>query len=185
MKKYIILLWLGLLSACSLIGHGLANQYYYLPHSHFIPPLQNYHAIDVQLQLASYLHISSMVVGNTENTVIFTNQNQWIGDLAKAIRNNLSNRLNELGQKERHFFTIDTNHRHTKKLVIFIERFQGNLNGTARVTGYAKLLNQEDEVQKANDFDIEVKQQQNGYPAMLQALDQALKLAAQRIYSLF
>lgn len=46
-------------------------------------------------------------------------------------------------------------------------------------------MNQEDEVQKANDFDIKVKQHQNGYPAMLQALDQALKLAAQRIYSLF
>lgn len=184
--KYIIpLLLFSLLSACSLMDHGLANQYYYLPHSHFIPPLQNYHAIDVELQLASYLNTSSMVVGDTDDTVIFTNQNQWIGNLAEAIRNNLSNCLNELGQKERRFFTINTNHRHTKKLVIFVERFQGNLDGTARVTGYAKLLNQEDEVQKANDFDIKVKQQQNGYPAMLQALDQALKLAAQRIYSLF
>lgn len=183
--KYIIPLLLSLLSACSLMDHSLANQYHYLPHSHFIPPLQNYHATHIELQLASYLNTSSMVVGDTEGTVIFTSQNQWVGNLAEAIRNNLSNRLNELGQRERRFFTIDTNHRHTKKLVIFIERFQGNLNGTARVTGYAKLLNQEDEVQKANDFDIKVKQQQNGYPAMLQALDRALKLAAQRIYSLF
>lgn len=183
--KYIIPFLLSLLGACSLIGNGLANQYHYLPHAHFIPPLQNYHAIHVELQLASYLNTSSMVVGNTDNTVIFTNQNQWIGSLSEAIRNNLSNRLNELGQREQRFFTIDTNHQQTKKLVIFIERFQGNVDGTARVTGYAKLLNQEDEVQKANDFDIKVKQHQNGYPAMLQALDQALKLAAQRIYSLF
>ncbi|MFH4353954.1 MAG: ABC-type transport auxiliary lipoprotein family protein [Neisseriaceae bacterium] len=179
--------WLGFifyLSACT-FDSVPGTRYYYLPDSNFIPPVaQPEEQVTVEVSLPSYLATSAMVIGDNDGSSFqLTTQNLWATELSSAIKNNLINHLNQLGASKKQFFSpkgLDP-----RKLLVTLEKFQGDVNGRARVIGYATLLNAKGTVIKSIAFREEARQEADGYPGMLEALNKALRQLSQRLYVLF
>ncbi|QRN40771.1 MAG: hypothetical protein GKC53_01145 [Neisseriaceae bacterium] len=184
MKRYIITFCLiFFLNACA----SKANtQYYYLPNSNFIPPLKINNVIEITVQVADHLSSPSIVIGDKRfHSIHFTTNHLWAENLAKSIQNNISNKLNQLGKNNDNAFSIYSDTNSLEKLEIIIEKFQGNLDGTAEVVGYANLLDNQHNIKKSLAFKETALQSFDGYQGMLEALDNALSKVANKIYIFF
>ncbi|MCV2502526.1 MAG: ABC-type transport auxiliary lipoprotein family protein [Neisseriaceae bacterium] len=185
MRRYIIAFCLILfLNACA--SNAINTEYYYLPNSDFIPPLQINNAVEVTVNTADYLSSSSIAIGEKNtNSIHLTTNHLWAESLSKAIQSNISNKLNQLGMSNSYAFSIYPNPNASERLEIVIDRFQVNLDGTVEVAGHAKLLDAQDKIKNALAFKETALQKTHGYQGMLEALDDALMQVANKIYIFF
>ena len=181
-RRYLLLFLLATLSACA-SKNETPIEYYYLPHSLYEPPLQETGAIRVEVELNSALATSSFVVGvdtgSGENAVVLSARNLWAEDLGNAIRNNLSNKLNLLGEKTGQSFTI---YGHDfPRLHVVIEKFQGNTRGPVQISGYASFFLRGKKAPQSFAFKASAPQYDAGYSALAASLDKALDKVAKQI----
>ncbi len=171
MKKFIIASCVALLlSACA----NTPTQYYRLPDSVLKTNTElQKPAIDTKVTLASYLNSSSMVYEVAPQQVQFTQNNIWAEDLQSALQNNLLNKLNQQSRHQRYVLPNGA----TEKLNINIQSFYGSYTGDVVVEGYAQWL-KGNQIVRSRNFSVRTEQQGSGYPAMLEAMNNALNQVA-------
>lgn len=183
--KYILSFCL-ILCFCACASSVVTTQYYYLPNSNFIPPVKFNNAIEVNVNTADYLSSGAMVLGGQNSNVLhLASLHLWAKDLDVSIRNNLSNQLNQLGTKDNRYFSIYPNPNQEDKLEVIIEKFQSNLDGTVEITGYANLLNHQNNIKNSMAFQEKILQKSADYQGMINALDTALVKVSNTIYLFF
>jgi uncharacterized protein len=168
MKKWLPVMMACLLSACSSSGEN--KTYYQLP----VPPAgvqstasQGGHLLWVeQVSIPDYLAGNGVVYQTSDVQYVIANNNLWASPLDQQLRTtlvaNLSNQLpgwvvasQPLGSDQ------DT-------LNVSVNGFHGRYDGTVVVSG-EWLLNHQGQLIK-RPFHIELKQQQDGYDAMVKVL---------------
>ncbi len=174
MKKILLTIAMSIvLAGCA---SSSSTQYYRLPDSALKSNTQlNKTAVSTQVILANYLQSNSMVYEIAPNQMQFTQNNMWAESLPTALQNSVLNKLNQNSHQYR--FVGDGGN--SRQLQIYVQSFYGSHTGDVVLEGYAQWL-QEGKTIRNQNFTIRQAQAKDGYPAMLNAMNQALaQLAAQ------
>lgn len=180
MRKWLLVLIAALLSACSSSDEG--KTYYQLPAGPQAlssqTTSQGRQLLWVeQVTIPDYLAGNGVVYQTTDVQFTIANSNLWASPLDQQLRNtlvaNLSSQLpgwvvssTPLGSEQ-------------QVLNVNVTGFHGRYDGRVIVSG-EWLLNSQGELVK-RPFNIELKQQQDGYDAMVKMLGQAWQQEAQSI----
>ncbi|MDO4640116.1 MAG: ABC-type transport auxiliary lipoprotein family protein [Neisseria sp.] len=157
------------LSACSTTA---ATQYYSLPDSQFELPQGQGKEIAVQIVLAEPLNNGGLVYQTDPLSLNFARNNLWASPLDQALAASFSNKLNRR-QHSSYRYVPASRSGSSQVLKIYIEAFNGSYKGSTLVKGYAVRPNGH-----GKNFNIETPQQGDGYPAMIQSLDEGVESAA-------
>ncbi|OSI12708.1 PqiC family protein [Neisseria canis] len=157
-----------MLGACST---PVASQYYTLPDSQFELPLGSGNEIAVQVILAEPLNNGGLVYQTDALNLNFARNNLWAAPLDQALAASFANKLNRQNPQHRYIPAHRTNS--SQILKIYIEAFNGSYRGHTVVKGYTVWPDG-----KGRNFNIETPQQGDGYPAMIQSLNEGLQNAA-------
>lgn len=158
------------LAACSSVD----TAYFTLPDSQFELPAGQGNEVSLQVILAEPLANGGLVYQTDPLHLNFAKQNLWAAPLDQSIAANLANKLNR--QSNRYRFIPAGRSQAGTTLKIYIENFNGTYRGHTLVQGYSQWPDG-----SGRNFRIETPQQGDGYPAMVQSLDQGLARAAERL----
>lgn len=156
------------LGAC---GTTAATRYYTLPDSQFELPAGSGSETAVQIILAEPLNNGGLVYQTDPSGLNFARNNLWAAPLDQSLAASLSNKLNRKNPGRRYLPAGRSNS--TQTLKIYIEAFNGSYTGRTQVKGYALWPDG-----RGRNFNIETPQQGDGYPAMIQSLNEGLENAA-------
>lgn len=159
------------LTACS---SGVSTAYFSLPNSQFELPEGQGNEVALQVILAEPLANGGLVYQTDPLHLNFAKQNLWAAPLDQSIAANLANKLNRQGSRYR--FIPAHRSQAATTLKVYIENFNGTYQGHTLIQGYSQWPNG-----SGRNFRIETPQQGDGYPAMVQSLDQGLSQAAERL----
>ena len=158
------------LAACSSVN----TAYFTLPDSQFELPAGQGDEVALQVILAEPLATGGLVYQTDPLHLNFAKQNLWAAPLDQSIAANLANKLNR--QNNRYRFIPAGRSQASTTLKIYIENFNGTYQGHTLIQGYSQWPDG-----SGRNFRIETPQQGDGYPAMVQSLDQGLTQAAERL----
>ena len=158
------------LAACSSVN----TAYFTLPDSQFELPAGQGDEVALQVILAEPLATGGLVYQTDPLHLNFAKQNLWAAPLDQSIAANLANKLNR--QSKRYRFIPAGRSQASTTLKIYIENFNGTYQGHTLIQGYSQWPDG-----SGRNFRIETPQQGDGYPAMVQSLDQGLTQAAERL----
>ena len=158
------------LAACSSVN----TAYFTLPDSQFELPAGQGNEVALQGILAEPLATGGLVYQTDPLHLNFAKQNLWAAPLDQSIAANLANKLNR--QSKRYRFIPAGRSQASTTLKIYIENFNGTYQGHTLIQGYSQWPDG-----SGRNFRIETPQQGDGYPAMVQSLDQGLTQAAERL----
>lgn len=158
------------LAACSSVN----TAYFTLPDSQFELPAGQGNEVALQVILAEPLATGGLVYQTDPLHLNFAKQNLWAAPLDQSIAANLANKLNR--QSKRYRFIPAGRSQASTTLKIYIENFNGTYQGHTLIQGYSQWPDG-----SGRNFRIETPQQGDGYPAMVQSLDQGLTQAAERL----
>lgn len=158
------------LAACSSVN----TAYFTLPDSQFELPAGQGNEVALQVILAEPLATGGLVYQTDPLHLNFAKQNLWAAPLDQSIAANLANKLNR--QSKRYRFIPAGRSQASTTLKIYIENFNGTYQGHTLIQGYSQWPDG-----SGRNFRIETPQQVDGYPAMVQSLDQGLTQAAERL----
>ncbi|MGB4883289.1 MAG: ABC-type transport auxiliary lipoprotein family protein [Neisseria sp.] len=160
------------LSACS---SPTPVQYYPLPDSAFVLPPKRTQEAALLIILAEPIKTQSLLYQTNPSQLSFAKKHLWVEGHEDALSASLSNKLNRLNRRIR-YQPVRRSDNPKNLLKVYIETFQGNYQGYTQITGYAQWANG-----KSRSFAVQTPQQGDGYPAMVQSLDEGLESVAAEI----
>lgn len=155
-----------LLAACST---PQSTRYFVLPDSQYTQ-LRQGNELAVKVYLAEPLNQGGLVYQTDAYHLNFAKNHLWASPLETALANNLSNKLNRLNRL--YTFVPSARSQSSQVLKVYIEAFNGSYQGQTVVSGYALWPNGQ-----SKPFHVETPQQGDGYPAMVESLENGLNRA--------
>ena len=172
MRRLFLICTAALLAACST---PQATQYFTLPDSQYSLPAQRGNETAVRVILAEPLNNGGLVYQTDAYHVNFARNHLWAGALDNALAASFSNKLNRLNPA-RQFIPANRSSAGAPVLKIYVEAFQGSYQGETLVRGYAVWPNGQ-----GRNFNIATPQQNDGYTAMVESLNEGVSAAAAAI----
>lgn len=156
-----------------------APSYYQLPLPEAAPGSIAADAVAVYVapvQVASYLNGRGLVLATSEVELAIARQHLWAEALDQQLQRQLRQRLQLLRPDLSMLMQSQNN---ALKLAISVERFYGQADGTALFSGRYTLSSKTG----SSAFQFTVPLQQDGYPALVTALSQAVQQLSEQIAS--
>lgn len=174
MKKWILLTLVIALFGCSSTPEPKVNLYL-MPSSSASTPLtqpKGLPSLVVEpLQLAAYLDTQAIVYRQSETQVILAKENLWAQRLAPQLTERITK---DLRHKQATYWPTAWNATAVQqqhwKLQLRLQRFNGVYNGNAEVAGNWELVNPKGKSVFNQEFYFEIPLQEEGYPALIEAL---------------
>lgn len=128
------------------------------------------------VQVASYLNGRGLVLATSEVELAIARQHLWAEALDQQLQRQIRQRLQLLRPE---LSMLMQSQRDAVNLTISVERFYGQADGTALVSGRYSLSGKTG----SNAFQYKVPLQQDGYPALVAAFSQAVQQLSEHIAS--
>lgn len=127
------------------------------------------------IDVADYLNGSGLVYRTSETQVIQAKNNQW----AENLSNQLSQRIvNDLRHKQTTYWpvkmTAAMDQTQQMKLQLSVQRFNGAYTGNAEIAGIWNLIDGQGKIVSSAPFNLNVPLKEEGYSALVEALDQGV-----------
>ena len=180
MKKALFITMAIVLSFLSGCGSVPTTQYYSLPETGLPGQTANQRSILLKVNLVSFLDTSSMAYQLNDVTLNFSQQNLWAQNPKEGIAQSLVNKLNK-NRASSVFVLSEGRTPATNTLTVTVNRFYGRFDGKVAVSGFFQLTNSQQQILKTEPFDFLIPQKNDGYAAMVKALDEGLDHIAQTI----
>ncbi|RJX73613.1 hypothetical protein DZ860_05105 [Vibrio sinensis] len=171
MKKWLVIALLAL-GGCS--SANQSSQLYLLPDSQTLTeqaPKGLPTLVVRPVEFATYLNDSSLVYRTSETQLIQAKQNLWAQSLSKQVTLRV---IEQLRAKQHQYWPVMMNpalsQAQQPKLQIQIDRFNGVYTGNAEISGEWMLIDKQGAIQKSASFALLVPLQDEGYPALVDAL---------------
>lgn len=126
------------------------------------------------IQVASYLNGRGLVLQISDVELIVARQHVWAEALDQQLQRQLRNRLQALAPE---YMTVLQPLPETVRITVQLEQFHGDADGQAIVSGRFAISNRE----RAVPFVIREPLTDNGYPALVIALADAVQQLSQQI----
>lgn len=137
------------------------------------PPTQS-SLIVAQVEVAPYLAHDGIVYQTAPNRIVIADNNRWAAPLVTQIRQGLhavlEQRLTQVNVRQ-----PGLARQPDYRLSVHLQHFQGRYDGNAVISGSWHILNQQDQVIGHGDFKQVTALQDDGYPALVDALSRGWK----------
>lgn len=134
------------------------------------------------VELAPHLNSSGLIYRTSKTQVIEAQQNLWAQDLAAQLTQRI---VTDLRSKQRHYWTVAHNPMmktlDTPTLLVTLNQFNGVYTGHADIQGEWSLVDGSGVLQKTQAFSYHVPLNDEGYPALVEALSQGFNQVTQQI----
>lgn len=181
MRKLLIT-WLLVLAGCSTQDLSQPQQYL-LPdlYQDKVAP-QGAPLLLVEVELASYLDVSGIVYQSSMTQVVQAKQNVWATDIAQQLESKV---IEILAANQSSYWPVVLNSAldlsESHKLLVQVDKFNGSFSGNALVEGNWMLVDQHGTIVKGGSFKQHIALDQEGYQALVIALNSGLDAAIKRI----
>lgn len=127
------------------------------------------------IEVADYLNGSGLVYRTSDTQIVQAKNNQWAENLSEQLSQRI---VNDLRHKQTAYWpvkmTAAMDQAQQMKLQISVQRFNGSYTGNAEIVGIWNLIDGQGKIVNSAPFDLNVPLKEEGYSALVQALDQGV-----------